>query len=294
MANILTLLFNGISEGALYFLMAASLSVILGLMGVINFAHGTLFVWGAYVFRTVNIVTGSFFLGLVAAAAAGFVLGMIFEKAFVSRAYGNAGAQIMITLGLQIVFTELIRVIWGPSALIVSRPDWLSGVSQIAIGDSGNIIISHYRLFLIIIGVLVAVLGHLLLTKTRVGMTIRAGVQSAEMVSALGININVYFTMVFAAGGALAGLGGALFAPLTLSIIPDTGNMFQLMAFIVVVVGGMGSFMGSALGSLFIAIVVALVGWWIPDISMVAPVALMALILIFRPQGLFRWAVSKK
>jgi len=293
-ANILTLLFNGISEGALYFLMAASLSVILGLMGVINFAHGTLFVWGAYVFRTVNIVTGSFFLGLVAAAAAGFVLGMIFEKAFVSRAYGNAGAQIMITLGLQIVFTELIRVIWGPSALIVSRPDWLSGVSQIAIGDSGNIIISHYRLFLIIIGVLVAVLGHLLLTKTRVGMTIRAGVQSAEMVSALGININVYFTMVFAAGGALAGLGGALFAPLTLSIIPDTGNMFQLMAFIVVVVGGMGSFMGSALGSLFIAIVVALVGWWIPDISMVAPVALMALILIFRPQGLFRWAVSKK
>jgi len=293
LANILTLLFNGISEGALYFLMAASLSVILGLMGVVNFAHGTLFLWGAYVFRMVFIFTGSFILGIIAAAAAGFVLGIIFEKAFISRVYGNIGAQIMITLGLQIVFTELVRVFWGPTALVVARPEFLEGVSHIALGDIGTVIISHYRLFLIIVGVLIAIGGHLLLTKTRVGMTIRAGVQNSEMVGALGININLYFTLVFAVGGALAGFGGALFAPLSGSINPDSGNMFQLMAFIVVVVGGMGSFMGSALGSLFMAVMVALIGWTLPDISLVAPVALMALILIFKPQGLFRWAVKK-
>ena len=293
MANILTLLFNGISEGALYFLMAASLSVILGLMGVVNFAHGTLFLWGAYVFRTVFILTGNFFLGILAAAAAGFILGILFEKAFIARVYGNIGAQIMITLGLQIVFTELVRVIWGPTALVTMRPSFLDGVSQFQLGDIGAVIISHYRLFLIIVGVIIAIAGHILLTKTRVGMTIRAGVQNSEMVGALGININRYFTLVFAVGGALAGFGGALFAPLSGSINPDSGNMFQLMAFIVVVVGGMGSFMGSALGSLFMAVMVALIGWTLPDISLVAPVALMALILIFMPQGLFRWAVKK-
>ena len=288
MANILTLLFNGISEGALYFLMAASLSVILGLMGVVNFAHGTLFLWGAYVFRMVFIFTGNFFLAIVAAAAAGFILGIIFEKAFIARVYGNIGAQIMITLGLQIVFTEIVRVIWGPTALVVGRPEFLDGVSQIALGDMGNVIISHYRLFLIIVGVAIAIGGHILLSKTRVGMTIRAGVQNSEMVGALGININRYFTLVFAVGGALAGFGGALFAPLSGSINPDSGNMFQLMAFIVVVVGGMGSFMGSALGSLFMAVMIALIGWTLPEISLVAPVALMAIILIFKPQGLFK------
>jgi len=287
MANILTLLFNGISQGALFFLMAASLSIVLGLMGVVNFAHGALFVWGAYVFRMVFIATDNFFLGIVAAMVAGFVIGFIFEKLFISRVYGNVGAQIMITLGLSIVFTELIRVFWGPTPLIVNRPEFLDGTTHIPLGDAGAVIISHYRLFVIIVGVVIAVLGHWILTKTRIGMTIRAGVQSSEMVGALGININLYFTLVFAAGGALAGLGGALFAPLTQSINPDIGNMFQLDAFIVVVVGGIGSFMGSAVGSLFIAIMIALIAWYFPAFSSVAPVALMAIVLIFRPQGLF-------
>jgi branched-chain amino acid transport system permease protein len=286
----LILLFNGISEGALYFLMAASLSVILGLMGVVNFAHGALFLWGAYVFRWVYvyIVPGNFIFAIACATLAGFLIGLLFEKVFISRVYGNIGAQIMITLGLQIVFTELVRVIWGPSALVVGRPPMLAGVSHLTF-NFGTVIISHYRLFVIIVGVLVAVFGHILLTRTRVGMTIRAGVQNSEMVGALGININRYFTLVFAVGGALAGFGGALFAPMSGTITPLTGNMFQLMAFIVVVIGGMGSFMGSALGSLFMAIMIALIGWTIPDISTVAPVALMALILIFRPQGLFKW-----
>ena len=289
MANIATLIFNGISEGAHIFLMAASLSVILGLLKVINFAHGALFAWGAYVFRMVFVFTGSWILGVIGAMVAGFILGIIFEKIFVARAYGNGGAQIMITLGLQILFTEIIRVVWGPSALMVSRPDFLSGATNFH-----GIIIVHYRLFLIIVGVIIAVLGHLLLTKTKVGMTIRAGTQNSEMVGALGINIHRYFTLVFAAGGALAGLGGALFAPLNGTLIADMGNAQQLLAFIVVIIGGMGSFLGSAFGALFLGIMIALIGFTIPDIALVAPVALMAIVLILRPEGLFRLVVRKK
>ena len=289
MSNILTLIFNGISEGAHIFLMAASLSVILGLLRVVNFAHGTLFVWGAYVFRTVFVTTGNWPLALLAATATGFSLGLLFEKAFISRVYGNVGAQIMITLGLQIVFTELIRVVWGPSALTVARPDFLAGVTNF-----NGVIIVHYRLFLIVVGVIVAFIGHFILTRTKAGMTIRAGTQNSEMVSALGINVKRYFTLVFAVGGALAGLGGALFAPLHGSLTADMGNSQQLLAFIVVIIGGMGSFIGSALGSLFLAIMVAFIGWYLPDISLVAPVALMAIVLIFKPEGLFRLAVMKK
>ena len=287
MANILTLIFNGISEGAHIFLMAAGLSIILGLLRVVNFAHGALFVWGAYVFRWVYIATDSWILGIISAAAAGFVLGIIFEKIFISRVYGNVGAQIMITLGLQIVFTELVRVIWGPSALIVTRPEFLRGVSEVS-----GVIIVHYRLFLIITGVIIAILGHMILTRSRIGMTIRAGVQNSEMVGALGINIERYFTLVFAAGGALAGFGGALFAPLNGTLTAEMGSSNQLLAFIVVIIGGMGSFSGSAFGSLFLGVMVALIGWVLPDISLVAPVALMALVLIFRPQGLFGLAVK--
>lgn len=289
MATYGTLIFNGISEGAHIFLMASSLSVILGLLRVVNFAHGTLFLWGAYVFRTVFIASGSWVLGLLAAMAAGFILGAIFEKAFISRVYGNIGAQIMITLGLQVVFTELVRVVWGPSALIVGRPEFLAGVTVL-----NGMVIVHYRAFLILVGVIVAILGHLLLTRSRAGMTIRAGVQNSEMVGALGINIERYFTMVFAVGGALAGLGGALFAPLIGSLNAEVGNSVQLLAFIVVIIGGMGSFIGSALGSLVLGIMMALIGFFIPDIATAAPVALMAIILILKPEGLFKLGLAVK
>ena len=288
MASIVTLVFNGISEGCLIFLMASSLSVILGLMGVVNFAHGTLFLWGGYVFAWIYSVTGQWILAILASAVVGFGLGLLFEKLFVSRVYGNISAQIMVTLGLQIVFTELCRVFWGARLITVSRPPWLDGVSKLS-----GVTIVHYRVFLIVVGVIVALVGQLILTRTRVGMIIRAGVQNSEMVNALGININRYFTLVFAIGAALAGLGGALYSPLNGTLNSNMGAYNQLLAFIVVIIGGMGSFIGSALGSLFLGIMVALVGWILPDISLVAPVLLMALVLIFRPKGLFGLAVRK-
>lgn len=287
MSNIITLLINGISEGAHIFLMAASLSVILGLLKVVNFAHGALFLWGAYAFAWVFNSTGNWFLGILGAIVAGFIIGAIFEKVFISRVYGNISAQIMITLGLQIVFTELVRVVFGVRTIVVERPALLDGVSE-----WNGVTIVHYRIFLIVVSIIVAIVGHIILTRTRSGMIIRAGVQNSEMVGALGININLYFTLVFAVGGALAGLGGALFIPLVGAITPEIGAANQLLAFIVVIIGGMGNYIGSAIGSLFLGVMVALIGWFIPDISLIAPVALMALVLIFRPQGLFGLAVK--
>ncbi len=288
MANIITLLFNGVSEGCLIFLMASSLSVILGLMGVVNFAHGTLFLWGAYIFQWVFNSTGNWFFAIAAAIVVGFALGVLFERLFISRVYGNISAQIMITLGLQIVFTELVRVFWGAQQITVARPSFLQGTTMV-----GGVTIVNYRVFLIVIGVLVAAAGQFILTRTRVGMIIRAGVQNSEMVDALGINIERYFTVIFAVGAALAGLGGALYAPLNGTLTSTIGASNQLYAFIVVVIGGMGSFVGSALGSLFLGVMIAVVGWLFPDISLVAPVLLMALVLIFRPKGLFGLAVRK-
>jgi len=274
--------------------MASSLSVILGLMKVVNFAHGTLFLWGAYAFQMIfNGISGqvnntlAWLISLLGAIVAGFILGIIFEKVFIARVYGNIGAQILITIGLQIVFTELVRVFWGARVIAVARPEFLQGVSNFS-----GVIIVHYRIFLIAVGILVAIAGHFILTGTRAGMIIRAGVQNSEMVGALGININRYFTLVFAVGAALAGLGGALFAPIGGTVSPEIGNSSQLLAFIVVIIGGMGNFMGSALGSLFLGVMMALIGWTIPDLALIAPVTLMALVLIFRPQGLFGLAVK--
>ena len=288
MANFITILFNGIAEGSLIFLMASSLSIILGLMGVVNFAHGIQFLWGAYVYTWIYNMTGNFVVSIAAAAVVGFIIGFVFEKVFISKVYGNVSAQIMITLGLQIVFTELVRVIWGAQQIVVARPPFLDGVSYF-----GGITIEHYRLFLIAAGLVVAIIVQLILNKSRIGMVIRAGVQNTEMVSALGINIHLYFTIVFACGAALAGIGGALFAPLNGTLNSTMGASSQLMAFIVVIIGGMGSFLGSALGSLFLGIMVALIAYFVPSLSLIAPVLLMAVVLMVKPSGLFGLAVKK-
>jgi branched-chain amino acid transport system permease protein len=281
------LLVNGLAEGALIFLMAAGLSIILGLMGVVNFSHGTMFLWGGYVSVWLFTRTGSFSLSLLLAVVVGFAMGLFFERFFIRPVYGKVTAQILITLGLMIVFTELVRVLWGPTPLAVARPPQLAGTWVI-----GNVIISKYRVFLIGIGILVALAIHGLITRTRIGMVIRAGVQSPEMVQALGINIKQYFSLVFAGGAALAAVGGALYVPLVGSVWSGMGINNQVLAFIVVVIGGMGSFIGSAVGSVFLGLTGALVAWYYPPAAVVVNVLLMALVLAFRPTGLFGLAVK--
>jgi branched-chain amino acid transport system permease protein len=168
------------------------------------------------------------------------------------------------------------------------RPPFLDGVSSFAGGR-----IAHYNVFLIIVGATVAVVIHRVITKTRIGMVIRAGLQSPENVQALGINIRKYFTVIFACGAALAGLGGALYMPLVGNVVSSAGMNNQILAFIVVVIGGLGNFMGSFLGSIFLGLMGVGVAVFLPAISVVANVLVMAIVLVFRPDGLFGKAVNK-
>lgn len=284
----LTLIINGLSEGALIFLMASGLSIICGLMGVVNFSHGTLFIWGGYTFVWIYKMTNSFILGILAAVVVVFILGIIFERFFVNKVYGNAPAQILITLGLQIVFTDLVRLFWGATPIAIGRPSYLAGTTIIA-----GVTIVHYRVFLIVVGLLVAFAVGYVLNHSKAGMVIRAGVQRPDMVQALGINIKLYFTLVFAAGAALAGLGGALYAPLVGNVVSTAGAYNQILAFIVVVIGGLGNFVGTAKGCIFLGIMGAFVAWFAPPLAVVANVGLMAIVLALRPEGLFGTAVKK-
>lgn len=330
MGTIVTLIINGLAQGALVFLMAAGLSIILGMMGVINFAHGTLFLWGGYGYvyayyalrhflvmqlvpgaialpsiggilriQAIQLPAGSslgfgwellaFALALVFAVGLVFLLGLLFEKLFIHRVYGNAPAQILITLGIQVVFTDLVRVLWGPNPFPIDRPPFLGGVTAL-----GGARIVHYNLFLIAVGGLVALGIHRLLTRSRIGMIIRAGLQSPAHVQAIGIDIKKYFSLVFAGGAALAGLGGALYMPLVGNVVSTAGMNNQILAFIVVVIGGLGSFMGSFYGSIFLGLMGVGVALFLPPLAVVANVLVMALVLIFKPNGLFGMAVSKK
>ncbi|NYB75700.1 branched-chain amino acid ABC transporter permease [Sedimentibacter hydroxybenzoicus DSM 7310] len=278
----LTLFINGLSEGALIFLVSSGLAIILGLMGVVNFAHGALFVWGGYAYVWIYQMTNSFILGILAAMLIVFILGIIFEKFFVSRLYGNAPAQILITLGLNIVFIEIIRLIWGNTPIAIKKPDFISGTTII-----NGVTISHYRILLIIIGISVLIIVNYILKNSKTGMVIRAGVQRSDMVQALGINIRLYFTIVFAAGAALAGLGGALYAPLAGNVISTAGANNQILAFIAIVIGGLGNFSGTAKASFLLGLMNAFVAWFIPSFAVVTNVLVMAIVLAFKPEGLF-------
>lgn len=282
------LLINGLAEGALIFLMAAGLSIILGLLGVVNFTHGTLFIWGGYMSIWVYGLTGSFILAVGAAILAGILMGLVFERLFIRPVYGNVTAQILITLGLMIIFTDLVRLLWGPNPIPMVRPPLLDGTWVF-----GSVIISKYRVFLIVVGILVAFAINYLVNRTRVGMVMRAGTQSPEMVQALGINIKAYFSGVFAGGAGLAALGGALYVPLVGSVWSGMGINNQILAFIVVILGGMGSFYGSAIGSIIIGLTVAMVSWFYPPLTVYSTVILLILVLSLKPQGLFGLAVRK-
>ena len=282
MSLILNLLLNGVALGSLIFLIAVGLTLIFGLMGVLNFAHGAIFVWGAYIGWATYGATDSFLLGIVAGTATGCVLGWVMERFFIRRVYSSHVAQILLTLGLMIVLTELIRAIFGPNILGFDKPEALQGVVTI-LDDAFPI----YRIFTIGIGLVVMLGVQYLLTRTKYGIIIRAGVQDPEMVQALGINVRRVFSLVFAFGAGLAAFGGVIAGPSFGSIHPDLGMMNQLSAFIVIVIGGIGNFLGAALGSLLVGVIQTFMGYYWPDVALAVNVALMAIVLIVRPQGIF-------
>lgn len=273
---------NGLVLGTLFFLTASGLSLIFGLMHVLNLAHAALFTWGAYVAMTVFKATGgSFALAIVAGVAAGGVLSGLIEL-FIRPLYGKPLLQILLTLGLYMVLHEALRAVWGPNLLGFPLPEWLSGRVRI-LGQS----FPHYRLFVLALGAAVFAAVYATLLRTRFGVIVRAGVENSEMVEALGVNIRRVFAGVFVLGGSLAALGGAAAGPFFRTVWPDMGFEVLVPAFIVVVIGGLGSFTGSAVGSLFVGLSQTYVGYFYPPAALIVNVALLALVLLIRPQGLF-------
>jgi len=291
----LTLTIAGLAMGMLLFLIASGVSIIFGLMDVLNFAHGALFAWGAYVGFTVfgwlrawveadsvfqNL--GVFLVAILAAMVAVAILGMILERIIVRRVYGNHLFQILITFGATIVLVELIRVVWGPNDEVMAVPLTFRGN-----WDIFDIIIAKYRIICILTGILVYATIQLILKKTKIGTIVRAGVENREMVQAMGHNIFLLFTGVFAVGASLAALGGLSMSIFSLQVYPDMGSTYLLFAFIVVIIGGLGSVTGSLVGALIVGLAYNYVAYLVPWAAAGVNIIIMIAILLIRPTGLF-------
>ena len=294
----LTLTIAGLAMGMLIFLVAAGLTLIFGLMDVLNFAHGALFSWGAYAGFTALVLlnrelgwaeapsVGLNALVLLAAVAAavavGLVLGVVVERVIVRPVYGRHMFQILITLGATIVLEELIRIGWGPNDQVMPVPFTFQGSWDLA-----DVIVLRFPVVAIVLGLAVYAAVALVLRRTRVGLIVRAGVENGEMIQVLGHDIHRYFTGVFAAGSALAGVGGLMWAMFSQSVRPGMGGEQLIFAFIVVIIGGLGSVSGSLLGSLIVGLSYNYVAFLLPKAAIGVTMALMVVILLLRPSGLF-------
>lgn len=281
LATAVNLALNGVAIGLLYFLVAAGLSLIYGLMHVLNFAHGSLFTWGAYVGLAVWRASQSLVLALLAGTLAGAALGALMEVALIRPLYRRPIFQVLLTLGVGLVLDELVKAIWGVDLQPAMAIPGLDGAISV-MGQK----FPAYRLFIIGLGAVMLASVYLLLNRTRLGIIIRAGVQDRDMVQSLGHNIRVVFTLVFALGGALAGLGGIATAPFE-GVHPYLGALYILKAFVVVVIGGFGSYAGSAAAAVLLGVVEQWVSFFAPNFAYGLPVMLMALVLLLRPEGLF-------
>ena len=300
MLLILEQLMNGLQLGVMLFLMSAGLTLVFGIMQVINLAHGSFYMVGAYTAATVTQLTGSFLLGLLAALPAAAAVGMLVEAVVLRKLYNRDHlAQVLATFGLILFFNELTRVIWGRQPLFMDVPDWLSGTVEIIPGAP----YPSYRLAVIGMGVLVAVFLYLLFTRTRLGMQIRAGASNREMIAALGVNIRFLYTLVFGLGAMLAGLAGVMAGPI-LAVEAGMGEEILILTFVVIVIGGIGSIRGALIAALMVGMVDTLGRVFLPGLfRLFLPVAeadgigaslasmsvyiLMAAILVWRPRGLF-------
>ena len=291
----LTLTIAGIAMGMLLFLVASGVSIIFGLMDVLNFAHGALFAWGAYVGFTVFkylmkwVVADSilqnlavFCIAIVAAMVAVALLGIVLERVIVRRVYGNHLFQILITFGATIVLVELIRVFWGPNDEVMTVPLTFAGSWNIM-----DVIVYRYRVICIVIGAIVYGVLQLILKKTKLGTIVRAGVENKDVVQAMGHNIYLLFTGVFAVGAGLAALGGLAMSIFSLQVYPDMGGTYLLFAFIVVIIGGLGSVTGSLVGALIVGLAYNYVAYLVPWAAAGVNILIMIIILLIRPTGLF-------
>jgi branched-chain amino acid transport system permease protein len=274
-------LLNGTCFGFLLFLISVGLSIILGLMGILNLAHGSFYLFGAYIGLSVSRWNGSLPLAVLAGAVAGGVIGAVVERGLLRRLYQQHIEQVLLTFGLLYIFADLSKLIWGPDPQRIAKPLALAG----SVGIMG---ISYpvYRLVVVVIGIAVAITLWLLQEKTRLGSTVRAGVDDKQMAAGLGVNIGLIFTLVFSLGAFLASFGGVIGAPY-IGIYAGLDMDIMLLALIVVVIGGLGSLQGALVGSLLIGIMDSLGRALFPDQAMFTMYGIMILILVFRPSGLW-------
>jgi branched-chain amino acid transport system permease protein len=296
---LLAQLLNGLQFGVLLFLLAAGLTLVFGIMSFVNLAHGSLYMMGAYAAALAYGATGSFTLAVVAAAAGALVLGLAREFLVVSRLYRRDHLDhVLATFGLVLFFNELVRIVFGPQPYFVQLPEALSGTVDL-LGFS----YPSYRFAIIAAGLLVAAGSYLLIHKTRIGMLIRAGAQNPQMVAALGVNIRLLNAMLFAVGAMLAGLAGAIAAPI-LSVQAGMGEPVLITTLVVIVIGGIGSVSGAFYAALIVGLVDTLGRAYLPlllrqvaerstadaagpALASMSVYLLMALVLAWRPQGLF-------
>jgi branched-chain amino acid transport system permease protein len=274
---------NGVVTGMLYALMGIGLSIITGILNIPNFAHGALFALGAYLlFTVVKAVGGNFWVALVVAPLGVAALGLLIEYAGIRRLY-RAGHdyQLLLTFGLSLIITEAIIIVWGPVGMSQLPPPVLRGGL-----DLGITFYPKYRLFVMVMAGLLVLAAWVFLEKTRYGAIMRAGIENKEMVSLLGIDINRLFTATFALGAYLAGISGALTAPIR-GLNPFMGFDMLGIAFVVVALGGLGNLPGAIVAGLIIGVAQSLVSLVWPEASVAVIFAVMAAVLLVRPQGLF-------
>ena len=291
----LTLTIAGLAMGMIIFIIASGLTLVFGLMDVLNFGHGVFIALGAFVATSVLGAMGDWtgsqelWRNLVAVLPAMVVamlvagaLGLAFERYIVRPVYGQHLKQILITMGGMIIGEELIKVIWGPLQIALPLPEGMRGA--VLLGDAS---IEKYRLIAVVVGLAVFAAQAWTLSRTKIGLLIRAGVQDREMVESLGYRIRRLFVGVFAAGSALAGLGGALWGMNQQIVIPQIGGQVNVLLFIVIIIGGLGSTLGCVVGALAVGLMTNYVGFLAPKLTMFSSIGLMVAVLIWRPQGLY-------
>ena len=277
----LSQMFNGLTAGLLLALISAGLTIIYGTLGVVNFAHGALFIVGAYVGYAVYGGTQSFVLAVAAGALVALVVGLILERGLVRLFYDRPPEdQILVTFGVAIILVEIMRGIFGGVNLSVPTPEWGQGIVHL-----GSLIYPKYRFETLFISAGTLLVLYLMLYRTKIGLIVRAGIEDSLMVSMLGINVKRAFFIVFGLGAMVAGYAGTIDAPIV-TLQPDMGFRILIDSFVVVVIGGIGSFQGAIVGGIIAGEILSLTAMFDPAYSQVMLFVAMALVLIFRPQGI--------
>jgi len=288
----LNAVFNGITLGSLYFLVASGFTLIFGLMRNVNLAHGSLYLFGGYIGYAISVWTGSWALGFIIAFLGVALVGVVLQIAVFRRMEGQDLRQTMVTIGLSIVFADLMLWVFGGDFYQIQTPNWLVGPIELplvtAVKSSGEAVYLRYpmvRLVILAASIVIGVAMWLALNRTRVGMMVRAGVDDRDMLAATGVHIQLVFVVVFALGAGLAGIAGVVGGTFQ-SISPGEDTRFLLASLVVVIVGGMGSIPGAALGAVIIGLAEQLGSVYIPTYAIVVTFLIMVLVLALRPQGL--------